>query len=147
MAEPGIFLRLGEAHKGWVLLELGLGLYRLRSDPSRLLNDPVEELLDVAFHSLTPPRLDRRVLLWEEPCGYAIECEPSVGGVRITVRGAKSFFPPRFPDDAPVEHVCVLKTCDRARAIVDGIRGWDAGPWANAELYGRRVAEIDALLA
>ena len=121
-------LRVAGPSYGWLSVELELGDYRLGLNASMVLNDPLRELFDwLTCDDLSDHGL-RRVCLWREPEGYAVDVVAiSHDTLSVTVLFDESFLPPMSGHSMMFRHRCFVKGEIFARAIARGLREWFDG--------------------
>jgi hypothetical protein len=100
-----INLSLGEPLHGWLPFCFEFDGYRIEDTASKVLNNPLEELLSLLHFSLHPGMYNAIVYFWLEPAGYAIEVYENSRTplLKIRVYFGKTFYPPNRTDAVKLE--------------------------------------------
>lgn len=146
---------------GWLPVSLTIGGFDAQVRASITLNDPVEELLDMAIFAITGRSGMRRFCLWMEPEGLAFDvwpvCEMTVG---VRVYHDESMVPPGLSRSAIEIHQGAAPRRALAGAVYAGLstllewRGMTAGaesdllwiPGDPSTAYPAKLAELERLL-
>jgi hypothetical protein len=112
-----IDLVLNPPRHGWIAVSLRLGEFELKCSASTVLNDPLAELLDAVCFMTEGRSGSRRVCLWLEPKGYALDLQClSESLAMVTVLHDDAFVPPMAA--SPMKR---LFRCTATRAAI--VRG------------------------
>ena len=136
---------------GWLEIGIVLDDFRLASCASWVLNDPLEELVDLGLFVTRGSSGTRRVCLWAEPAGYALDAwnlNDDLAQLRLGY--AKSFVPPMAGRALRLEHQCTVDRAALAAAIRDALErllpdiqcGLDPEHWHDTRRYARALREL-----
>lgn len=146
-----IALELRPPIHGWLEIVLALDDFRLASCASWVLNDPLEELVDLGLFVTRGSSGTRRVCLWTEPAGYALDAwnlNDELAQLRLSY--AKSFVPPMAGRALRLEHQCTVERSALAAAIRDALERLfsdmncrlDPDHWHDTQRYARALREL-----
>lgn len=115
---PSVWIDLRPPRHGWLDYTIELGVFRLEESASWVLNDPLEELVETGLFLAGRGTETRRVCLWAEPGGYALDVW-NVGDALSQVRigSASDFVPPMAGRTLRQRHECTVDRTTLARAI------------------------------
>ena len=128
---------------------------------SNVLNDPIEELLDMAIFTMAGQSGMRRACLWMEPEGYAVEARPiNAAKVGVRVYYDESMVPPGLSPDSTEIYGGAQPRIALATALYKGLadllewRGITAGvesdriwiPYDPSTAYAEKLDQLERLL-
>jgi hypothetical protein len=89
-------LTLSPPVHGWLPIHLQVADFILECCASKVLNDPIRELLGILGFTISPNQIGRRACLWTEPAGYVLEVALSdaQGQFLLRVLFDEYIFPP-----------------------------------------------------
>ncbi len=97
-ASKRISLSLGLPHHGWLPISFSAGGFAWEWHASGVLNDPVWEFLGLLLALGQRSRLDKRICVWLEPDGYALDFATQrprqTTPVKLDIGYSDSFVPP-----------------------------------------------------
>jgi hypothetical protein len=97
-----------------------IGRFVAQFEASDVLNDPIEELLDLAIFSIAGRSGMRRVCFWMEPEGFAVEIWPTHAvTVGVRVYYDESMVPPGLSPDTARIHQCAVQRRALATALYE----------------------------
>ncbi|AKF07646.1 hypothetical protein [Sandaracinus amylolyticus] len=103
---------------GWLDVDIDLDEFRLDAAASWVLNDPLEELVDLGSFLARGGSGSRRVCLWGEPAGYAIDAwNLNDTLAQVLLSYAPHFIPPMAGRAMRRKYVCTVERVGLARAI------------------------------
>ena len=141
-------LRLTGPRHGWLTVEWELGTFVLHVSASLVLNNPMRELFDMlTCHRLSSGSF-RRVCLWAEPEGYAVDVQSLDDQLfMVTVWFDKAFVPPMSGRAMTLQHRCLVKRTLFSQGLLDGLAEWlasEANP--SQDLSGDELAGFRSAL-
>lgn len=159
---PAPRIEFGSWSRGWLSVSMSIGGFDADFPASEVLNDPIEELLDMAIFAVTGRSGLRRVCFWLEPKGYTVEIRPfSAEAVGVRVYYDEDMLPPGLSPDAIEIHRGSEPRKALAAALYEGLadllewrgvtagvesdRLWKASDPSNS--YRAKLVELERLLA
>jgi hypothetical protein len=159
---PAPRIAFGWWSAGWLPVSITIGDFDAHFDASNVLNDPIEELLDMAIFAMSGRSGTRRVDLWMEPEGWAVEIWPiDAATVGFAVHYDESMFPPELSSEAIIVYRGGQRRRALATALYEGLadllewqgvtagvesdRFWKASDPSTA--YPAKLVELERLLA
>lgn len=118
-------ITLDTPRHGWLPVGIKLGNYQLLANASNVFNDPISELIELAIFVKKGGSSFRRVCLWLEPAGYAIDVKLS-GHQRllITILFDQDFIPPMNNTHMKEEYCCSVSPKTLYKALSDSLNQW-----------------------
>jgi hypothetical protein len=118
-------IALDTPQHGWLPVRMVFGDYQLLMDASNVLNDPIAELIELTMFVKKESSSFRRVCLWLEPSGYAIDVKHS-GPQRllITILFDKEFIPPMNNTHMKEEYCCSVYQNTLYKSLIESLNLW-----------------------
>ncbi len=132
-----VSIELQPPRNGWLPFALQLDEYRLEEAGSSILNDPLRELVEAGSFLARGEIGTRRVFIWVEPAGYAIDLD-SLDGVlcRVSVGTRAELYPFGRSRTLRTEVERTVDSWSLARAIREAVDELFAAVGSERELPG-----------